>query len=116
NNTNPRPSSASANQIKPLYNLVQAIWLNEFAKPPKRPPVLLIGGFEGWKRLVGEAEIEKEQAEDNNATNINSSGVREPLPQHDKTKRNGIVIADNRDFVEAFGESNYSNKTYATNV
>ncbi|KAG9284877.1 hypothetical protein G9A89_003800 [Geosiphon pyriformis] len=99
-NSNSVPSNKLGDNKYPMYNLVQAIWVNEFQKPPKRPPVLLVGGFEGWKRLTGDAGIE------NAVSKTSIIGVREPLPQHDKTKRNGILISDNRNWTGSLQKPN----------
>ncbi|CAB4484010.1 cysteine proteinase [Rhizophagus irregularis] len=60
-----------------LLHLKNAIYVNDYKKNLKRPPVLLNGGFAAWRRFASDKWIEK--------SNTNS----------DKSKRNGVVISDN---------------------
>jgi hypothetical protein len=60
-----------------LLRLKSAIYVNDYKKILKRPPVLLNGGFAAWKRVAADKWIEKS----------NTNG--------DKSKRNGVVISDN---------------------
>lgn len=46
------PSTSSAAQHQ-LYNLTSAIYEREFRKSLKKQPVLLVGGWEAWKTVVG---------------------------------------------------------------
>ncbi|CAG8457041.1 4366_t:CDS:2 [Ambispora gerdemannii] len=109
-----KPSASQNLDNNPMRDLVDAIWITAFGKSLKRIPVLLTGGFDAWRRMVGDAGIERIEnrgagafysGTDNTATNTSVSpngigvgGFREPLLQNDKSKRNGIVIPDNRDW------------------
>ncbi|GES76716.1 cysteine proteinase [Rhizophagus clarus] len=59
-----------------LSRLKSAIYVNDYKKNLKRPPVLLFGGYTAWKRYAADKWIEKS----------NTNG--------DKSKRNGIVISN----------------------
>lgn len=45
--------AASSEEYKYLFNLNQAIYVNEFRAPLPRPPVLLIGGMDAWEEAFG---------------------------------------------------------------
>ncbi|GAA5873839.1 hypothetical protein JCM8547_008617 [Rhodosporidiobolus lusitaniae] len=47
------PTSTSSEAQRVLWNLWSAIYEREFAKPPKRQPLLLTGGWEAWEKQVG---------------------------------------------------------------
>ena len=40
-----------------MYNLSKAIYEREFSKPLKRAPLILVGGFEAWKKEIGQDGI-----------------------------------------------------------
>ncbi|CAG8447803.1 409_t:CDS:2 [Ambispora leptoticha] len=111
--------TSKSNSRHPMRNLVDAIMINEYKKPLKRPPVILIGGLDGWRRLVGDAGIERgpgaiypgiDNTAANSSTPPNGGGFREPLLQNDKSKRNGIVIPDANNWMESLGDSNHTDK------
>lgn len=74
-----------------LLHLKNAIYVNDYKKNLKRPPVLLNGGFAAWRRFASDKWIEK--------SNTNS----------DKSKRNGVVISDNNPTSWA---ENFNNERY----
>ncbi|PWN50446.1 cysteine proteinase [Violaceomyces palustris] len=78
-------SSADKDQNH-LRVVVSAIYENEFRKPLKHQPVVLIGGFEAWIKNVGSKGVIRQET-DREATLVNGSGIgatNGQVPQEDQ--------------------------------
>jgi ubiquitin carboxyl-terminal hydrolase 8 len=57
-----------------LNHLREAIYIHEYGKLLQRPPVMLAGGFEAWKQMIGDRGIYKY----NNDSPVERSNQRVP--------------------------------------
>lgn len=74
----------------PTSNLVRAIFETEFIHSLKRPPVLLVGGLEAWKREVGDQGIVRGTAVGGDSVVVN--GVKENIPE--STASTGPIVPE----------------------
>src|SRR6185312_153199 len=68
-----------------LRNFLLAIGTD---KNLRRPPALLVGGFEAWYRLKGDAGVASE------GSNENDRPLLVRTSSQDRTKRNGMLLQD----------------------
>jgi ubiquitin carboxyl-terminal hydrolase 8 len=55
-------STSFGSEKSPLNVIVRLIYEQAFRKMLKRSPIMLVGGFEAWKRDIGDAEIVRGQS------------------------------------------------------
>ena len=88
-------SSESIDPRSPLAVLVRAIYETAFTKMLKHIPVLLVGGFQAWKREVGDLEVVRGSPDARGSSNVSSlissvsslsmNGVNAPISQESKS-------------------------------
>jgi ubiquitin carboxyl-terminal hydrolase 8 len=71
--------AASTSPSPPISSLVRAIFETEFIHSLKRPPVLLVGGLEAWKREVGDQDVVRGTVIGSDASVV--SVVKENFPE-----------------------------------
>lgn len=72
--------AASTSPSPPISSLVRAIFETEFFHSLKRPPVLLVGGLEAWKREVGDQDVVRGTSIGGDAPMVNVSKETTPEP------------------------------------
>ncbi|CAJ0824154.1 21934_t:CDS:2 [Entrophospora sp. SA101] len=118
-------------QTNTLNNLINIIYENEYMKKLKRSPLLLNGGFASWKRLYSETGTESTSSEDGNISNQvdeygydlgpinNLSTTRARTNNHDKSKRNAIIIPnDSLPLLDTLSRQStlHNEQSYARNI
>lgn len=71
--------ASSAHFTPAMSNLTRAIFENDFTQSLKRPPILLLGGLEAWKRDIGEEGVHRSFPPQDNVTK-ESSPVSNHMP------------------------------------
>jgi hypothetical protein len=75
-------SSTSLGSVSsPISALSRSIFENEFHRPLKRPPMLLIGGLKAWKEVIGEDGILKRVSPSSSAGSLPTNGHAIPPNQ-----------------------------------
>lgn len=69
----------------PMNALSRAIFENEFHRPLKRPPMLLVGGLKAWKQAIGEEGILRRLSPTSNGFGSAVNGKHSPAPVQTNT-------------------------------
>lgn len=94
-------STTFGSEKSPLNVVVRLIYEQAFRKMLKRSPIMLVGGFEAWKRDIGDAEIVRGQP---------PIDMHKPAPSRNPsnallTNGNGHAISMNNPFTNGTSHS-----------
>jgi hypothetical protein len=99
-------STSLGSVSSPISALSRSIFENEFHRPLKRPPMLLLGGLKAWKETVGEDGILKRVSPSSSAGSLPTNG-HAIAPNQTGSSTSGTSVSEEETFLYDRAEIKY---------